>query len=144
MSYSKDSAGLLGRSEAARAHASHQGLRVATRRSRGAPRLWVENGSLLCGLLVGWDPSVPPASCFFQALVAGTHIHTHTQNQVEQQNKGWKGSIGLRIASYRCGSYADQIALLILMFPYTSSRPLSLSPLTASRRRAGAAEPSPD
>lgn len=121
MSYSKDSSRPLGRSEAARAHASHPGLRVATRRSQGAPRLWVENGSLLCGLLVGWDPSVPPASCFFQALVAGTH--THTQNQVEQQNKGWKGSIGLRIASYRCGSYADQIALLILMFPYASSRP---------------------
>lgn len=101
----------------------HPGLRTATRRSQGAPRLWVENGSLLCGLLVRWDPSIPPASCFFQALVAGTHIHTHTQNQVEHQNKGFKGSIGLRIASYRCGSYADQIALSMGMSPYTPHTP---------------------
>ena len=101
----------------------HPGLRAATCPSQGAPRLCVENGGLLCGLLVRWDPSVPPASCFFQALVAGTHIHTHTQNQVEHQNKGMKGSIGLRIASYRCGSYADQIALSMEMSPYTSSHP---------------------
>lgn len=82
----------------------------------------------LCGLLVGWDQRAS-GLLLFRALVAGTH--THTQNQVEQQNKGMENSIGLRIASFTVwklrGSncaFNSNVSLRLLT-------PLGLSPLTA-------------
>lgn len=94
----------------------------------------MENGSLLCGLLIGWDPSVPPASCFFRRSWLAP---THTQNQVEQQNKGWKARSGS--ASPLTGVEATRIKL---RFNSNVSlrllTPLSLSPLTASRRQVQA------